>query len=189
MSIDKDVKEIEEYLIKKQREFDRVSEISRDLIRTAAGSITKLHNNDIKSAKAGIDRMKTAVGELAKFDPSLKYYSVQALQEYAEAAIFYSVKQGKDVPDRASLEIDAEPYILGMLDVVGELKREVLNSLHNSDEKEAERYYEMMKGIYDSTAGIRFAEAILNGFRRKQDVARIQLESAGSELLFAKKRK
>lgn len=45
-----------------------------------------------------------------------------------------------------------------------------------------------MRMIFDGTRSIRFAEAVLNGFRRKQDVARIQIESAGSEILSFKKR-
>ena len=41
----------------------------------------------------------------------------------------------------------------------------------------------MMKQIYDGTRKLRFAEAVLSGFRKKQDVARIQIENAGSEIL------
>ena len=46
-----------------------------------------------------------------------------------------------------------------------------------------------MKLIYDSTRSLRFAEAIMSGFRRKQDTGRIQLEGAGSELLSYKSKR
>jgi translin len=188
MAIEKEIKGIEELLVKKQKDYDKVSEMSRDMIRNAASAITLLHNDRFAEAESTIKKMKVDAKSLAGCDPQLKYYSVQALQEYAEAVIFHSLKMGKGISSRESLAIDIEPYLLGMMDVVGELKREVLEALRKPDIKEADRYYSLMKEIYDSTSSIRFAEAILNGFRRKQDVARIQLESAGSEILFAKKR-
>ena len=69
------------------------------------------------------------------------------------------------------------------MDVVGELKRESLISLRNNNTDEAKRYFSFMEYIYDATRSIRFAEAILPGFRKKQDVARIQIENAGSDIL------
>jgi predicted translin family RNA/ssDNA-binding protein len=41
-----------------------------------------------------------------------------------------------------------------------------------------------MKDIYDMTRSLRFAEATLQGLRKKQDVARIQIENAGNEILY-----
>jgi len=59
-------------------------------------------------------------------------------------------------------------------------------SLRKGNNKLASSYYELMKDIYDSTLHIRFANSILPSFRKKQDVARIQLESLASELLHTK---
>jgi translin len=69
------------------------------------------------------------------------------------------------------------------MDVMGELKREILEELRKENYKRADAHFEKMKLIYDTTRSLRFAEAVLAGFRRKQDTARIQLENAGSELL------
>jgi len=46
-----------------------------------------------------------------------------------------------------------------------------------------------MKGIYDSTRSMRFANSLVPDFRHKQDTARIQLENAGSEILAFESRK
>ncbi len=187
MGIEEDMAATEKRLVEKQHSYDQVSELSRTIIRNAAQAITLLHNNRDEEASELLKKMKGIAEQLNGAEPALGYYSVQALQEYAEARIFYSIKDSWKIPKRADLGIGVEPYLLGIMDVVGELKREVLESLRRSKISEAERFYDLMKEIYDSTSRMRFAEAVLNGFRRKQDVARIQLESAGSEILFAKK--
>ena len=73
-------------------------------------------------------------------------------------------------------------YLLGMMDLVGELKREAVDAIRERRIADAESYYGFMKGIYDSTRALRFASALVPDFRRKQDTARIQIESAAGEL-------
>jgi len=65
------------------------------------------------------------------------------------------------------------------------LREKKIDELRKGNKELASRYYELMKSIYDSTLHIRFANSILPGFRKKQDVARMQLESLASELLHA----
>jgi predicted translin family RNA/ssDNA-binding protein len=45
-----------------------------------------------------------------------------------------------------------------------------------------------MVDIYDSTLHLRFANAVLPDFRRKQDSARIQVENTASEILRTKQK-
>ena len=53
---------------------------------------------------------------------------------------------------------------------------------------EAERYFELASGIYEELLPIRFSNSLLPNFRKKQDVARSQVEQARSELVRAKMR-
>ena len=111
---------------------------------------------------------------------------MQAHQEYVEAIALYNILGKHSIPSKKELNEETAPYILGLMDLVGELKREAIDELRRGNNKLASRYYELMKDIYDSTLHIRFANSILPGFRKKQDVARIQLESLASELLHTK---
>lgn len=183
-----DISKMGKYLLDKQKEFDAVTDVSRGVIRDAASAITMLHNGDAKSASKKIKEAYAGVKKLKKSDTKFEYYSRQAYQEYAEAAIFFGIKTKELVPSLKEAGVDSEPYLLGLMDVMGELKREILEELRNGNTKKAEFYFGKMRLIYDSTRSLRFAEAIISGFRRKQDVARIQLEGAGSELLSAKPR-
>jgi translin len=186
--IENDVKIISESLSKKQRDFDTAMGLVRDIIRESAQAITMLHNNKEKEASKKIDFAQNMVKTLNKFDAEFSYNTKQAYQEYAEAKIFFEIKKKGVLPTYKSVGVDQESYLMGLMDVMGELKREILESLRENKVKEAEKYFDKMRMIFDGTRSIRFAEAVLNGFRRKQDVARIQIESAGSEILSFKKR-
>ncbi len=181
--LDNDVENISDFLTKKQNDFDRVMQLSREIIREAGQTITLLHNDAKKEARYRLDDMRNKVTELQGLDSQFKYNTQQAYQEFAEATIFFEIKTKKTIPARARLKIDEESYLLGLMDVVGELKREILEALRKNDIEIADFYLDTMKNIYDSTRRLRFAEAVLSGFRKKQDVARIQIENAGSEIL------
>lgn len=185
-ALDKDIEGISDELTRKQDDFDRVMQLSREIIREAGQSITLLHNNDDASAK--LAGMKKRAAALMKIDEKFRYNTLQAYQEYAEAVIFSQIKTDRVIPSVADVGVDREAYLMGLMDVVGELKREILESLRANDKKSAEFYFDTMKDIYDSTRRLRFAEAVLNGFRKKQDIARIQIENAGSEILSFRER-
>ncbi len=182
-NLDSEIDEVARFLEEKQKNFDKVMDMSRAVVRTAGQSITLLHNNEKDSAKKKLAEMKRSVDSLKKIDGQFRYQTLQAYQEYTEAFAFYTIKVDKKIPCREEIDVDFDAYLLGLMDVVGELKREILEALRKDDIKSAEWYLDTMKQIYDSTRSLRFAEAVLQGFRKKQDVARIQLENAGSEIL------
>jgi translin len=186
--LDSDIEKVSGHLVSKQSDFDKAMQMSRELVREAGQAITLMHNDEKKKALDKLCAMAGTVGKLMKADAMFKYNTLQAYQEYAEAFIFINIKTKHKIPNMKSVGVDEEAYLLGLMDVEGELKREILESLRANKMKDAEWYFDTMKEIYDSTRRLRFAEAVLNGFRKKQDVARIQIENAGSEILMFKSR-
>ncbi len=187
--LSRDVEEIADYLEAKQKNFDAVMQISRDIIRSAGQTITLLHNDEREEAENKLGEMSAMVKKLQKIDGGFKYNTLQAYQEYVEAYIFHSIKTKRRIPPLSRLGVEHEAYLMGLMDVVGELKREILEYLRAGDKRRAEWYFDMMEQIYDGTRKLRFAEAVLSGFRKKQDVARIQIENAGSEILSFRRRR
>jgi len=188
-SLNSDVTSIAKHLSKKQKDFDNVMTLIRDIVRESAQAITLLHNNELKKAEKTIAAAGKLTDKLKKFDGTFGYHAKQAYQEYAEAKIFSEIKLNHAIPSCKKVGVEQESYLMGLMDVAGELKREILESLRENKLDDAERYFKFMRTIYDSTRSIRFAEAVLNGFRRKQDVARMQVEGAGSEILSFKGKK
>lgn len=184
--MEKSIHDIEEYVNGKQSKLDEIGSLCKKVIRTSGIVITMLHNNtDMKDKFEELDSMVKTLGGYAD---EFKYHTIQAYQEYSEAIIFRSIKEGDKLPSYKELRIPPEAYLLGAMDVVGELRREVTESLSRSDIESAESYHDVMKKIFDMTRGMRYTDSVLPGFRRKQDVARIQMENSGSDILVSKKR-
>ncbi len=172
--------------LEEQRE--KVLSLSRELIRNAGKAIVAMHAKDKPKAMSLLSDMEKIRTSLLKTESGFEYNSLQAHQEYVEAKVLESIMFSRKIPRMKELKADEKAYALGLMDVVGELKRETLNSLLDNDVKAADSYYGFMVDIYDSTLHLRFANAILPEFRRKQDAARIQVENTASELLRAKQK-
>lgn len=165
-----------------QAKQEQVFSTSSRVVRLAGQMITALHNKNYKLAKSIQLEMAKDIAMLSKVEKGFEYYSMQAHQEYVEAMALSSVLINNRLPNAKELKEGSIPYLLGIMDLVGELKREAIDEIRNNDEENASMHYEIMKSIYDSTLHMRFANALLPNFRKKQDVARIQLESIAAEL-------
>ena len=180
-----EIESIEAELEKKQKELDKINELSRDSVRYCAKAINMMHNRKFEEAASLLAQSKALISEL-KHITSDSYLLLMPSQEFAEASVLYSITGDagqQRMPSYRELGISPEAYLLGIMDVVGELKREILDSLRVGEVERAKSHLALMEYIYDATRAIRFPESVLPGFRKKQDVARIQLENAGSDIL------
>lgn len=190
MKLSDEISRMETGLERRQKTLDEVNDLSRRMIRECARSITSLHNSAMREADSRLGEARALAARLGRIDAQFRYVSLQAYQELAEAEILREIKRRGRIPSPAELRLPEDAYLLGLMDVVGELKRSMLLSLMKGDVKSAESYFSLMGGIYDATRGIRFPESVLPMFRKKQDTARIQLENAGSDMLkFSKARR
>ncbi|MGC8662377.1 MAG: hypothetical protein ACP5RT_01165 [Candidatus Micrarchaeia archaeon] len=173
----KDIDKITKELEKEQKRLDGVIALSSQIIRLSGQLITALHSDNKPLATNLVSGLKKEMRKLRKIEKGFEYYSLQAHQEFVEALSFNELKNSRKLPSAAELDENNISYLLGIMDLVGELKRESLDELRKGGKEKAIEYYELMKDIYDSTLHIRFANSLLPNFRKKQDVARIQLES------------
>ncbi len=77
---------------------------------------------------------------------------------------------------------DIPPYVLGLGDVVGELRRIVLDMLRLGRASDAEALFKRMEEIYESLSLLIIPNALAPGLRPKVDVARKLVESTRSDL-------
>lgn len=177
-----DVENIEKHLIVLQERKDRVMEASRDVVRMSGKAITLMHAQKLAEAGAGMKKLKLRVEGLKRLEKGFEYNSMQAHQEYVEALAFYVVLKEHRLVSLRETRVAEIAYLLGIMDLVGELKREAVDAIRERRIEAADMYYEFMKSIYDSTRAMRFASALVPDFRRKQDTARIQIEGVATEL-------
>ena len=183
-----DIKQVEKKMQDLEEQREQVLSLSRELIRNAGKAIVAMHAKDNTKARKLLSEMEAIRKKLVDVEEGFEYNSLQAHQEYVEARILEGIIMKKKILGMEELEVDEKAYALGLMDVVGELKREAIDSLMNNNPKAAEMYYAFMSDIYDSTLHLRFANAVLPDFRRKQDSARIQVENTASEILRTKRK-
>ncbi|MEM4359135.1 MAG: hypothetical protein QXT45_01235 [Candidatus Bilamarchaeaceae archaeon] len=178
-----DLTEIEKKLMEKESALDKLLVKARETVRECSSAIKAIHSRDLKTARAHLKEAEKGVQVLTKMKSEFPAQVGHVLQEYAEAQITLEAIERKRIPHYKELGVEEVPYILGLLDAVGELKREMYESLRRGERKEAERYFSLMEEIYDTLLPLHFSNAVLPDFRRKQDAARMQIEQARGELL------
>jgi translin len=170
--------------LKKQEEAqDGLLRLSREIVRGCALAIKAVHAGEKKNAEKELAGVVKMVKKARGGDRDLEHVVMQAYQEFAEAEILMAVLEKRQLPTHSELGIPFESYLLGLCDSIGELRREMLEQLKKGKKREAERYFGEMNAIYEAMLPIRFSNSLLPNFRRKQDVARMQVEHARSELL------
>lgn len=177
------IEEIEKELMKKEGELDQVMIKSREIVRLCSNAIKAMHGKEITEAKKILKEAEKEVAGIRRFEQEFPGHVGHIMQEYVEARVVLSALESKKIPSYKELDAPMESYLTGLLDATGELKREMYESLRHGKKDDAVGYFEMMEQIYDALLPLRFSNAVLPEFRRKQDIARIQIEQARGELL------
>ncbi|NYZ77167.1 hypothetical protein H0O02_02525 [Candidatus Micrarchaeota archaeon] len=183
MALELGMKEIEKTLMEKENQMDNVLAKSRTVVRSCSNAIKAIHAKDMKEAKKQLAEAEKGIAGIAKYSDEFPAQLNHILQEYAEARIVFSAVESGKILSFKEMKMGEIPYLNGLLDATGELKREMYEALRHGKKKDAEKYFGMMEMIYDELLPLRFSNAVLPEFRRKQDVARIQIEQARGELL------
>lgn len=183
MSLHIGVERIAKKLAQRERELDIVLSESRKVVRSCSNSIKAMHAYELKTARNHLDEAESVLKVISKYSEGFPAQLNHVYQEYAEARIVLSAIELKKIPGYAELKVPEIPYLLGLLDAIGELKREMYESLRRGNKHEAGFYFKMMEDAYDELLPLRFSNSILPEFRKKQDSARHQIEQARGELL------
>jgi translin len=150
---------------------------TRDVILLCSKSIVALHNGKYADASQQAGKAKELLDELrqtAKED--LYRYLISAETELVEANALQAIVSGSNIPSMQTLNVDGQSYILGLLDCVGELKRLVYDKIRNEKSDEAKKLFELMEQIYIMLSPLAIYDNIVQGVRRKLDVARMLIE-------------
>lgn len=179
-----------EYLGLKHAARERALPKSRVAIRYCANSIRASHRHEFQAAAELVAQAATLVGEMAADlqDHQDIFYAgfVQdAQKEYAEAATFAAIVQNQPLPEAETLGIGWAPYLNGLGEMVGELRRYVLDQLRRGNIEHGEIFLRHMDDIYAMLTTVDFPDAITLGLRRTTDTTRNILEKTRGDLTVA----
>ena len=161
--------------------------ISRQVIRNSANAIRAVHRNDFPEASRLIleaSGLLTETDRIRTDNPEIYYagFLSDARKEFTEANITLAVISGGDIPDSEKLGVDPPAYLNGMAEVIGELRRYILDSLRSDDIGRCEEFMELMDEIYGILVTVDFPEAVTGGLRRSTDAMRGVLERTRGDL-------
>ncbi len=179
---------IRTHLDEKNAARDRALRHSRTLIRHCAMAIRAVHREEREAAQQHLEAGREILDDL-KRDlgpyPDLYFagYTQDALKEFSEANIVYALVAGAPLPDPDELGVDYAPYLGGLGEAAGELRRRVLDILRHDDrESEAERLLQAMDDIYGLLVTVDFPDAITGRLRRITDMVRGVTERTRGDL-------
>jgi translin len=150
---------------------------SRDVISSCSKSIIGVHTRKMKDAEAELLKAKSLLLPLRKAaDGAMSRYLISPETEFVEASAVWSLASGKPIPSLEALGTSSEAYLLGLLDTIGEIKRLVLDSVMIGKLDKAKKYFSLMEELYSVCSPLAVYDHVVNGARRKIDVARMLVE-------------
>ncbi len=162
---------------------------TREIIILCSKSIIAVHKGDLVSGK---NNLKQAEALLKKYKKKatggLSRYLITPEQEFVEAACLIAIVERKEIPSDKKLAVMPESYVLGLLDCIGELKRQVFDKIRINEIDEATRIFEVMENLYLQLYTFSMYDKVVKEARRKIDVNRILVDDVRSVITEEKRR-
>lgn len=163
---------------------------SRRVVRSCANAIRAIHRREWEEARRLTDEaeveLRSAEDALSPF-PEIFFagFLQDAQVEFVEARATYAIIRGEPVPTPQDLVIKEAPYLNGLADTVGELRRHILDLMRHRHLDRCEQLLDAMDEIYAVLTSIDYPDAITGGLRRRTDVARSLIERTRGEFSIA----
>ena len=178
---------IEAHLRQRELRREELYQRARRLRRLAQATMSRLHaDHVVPPAVADVRRELADVADwLRREGRGDEGLATDALQEGVEAVLLGAVVAGTPLPGPNDLGVDPEPYLLGLGDVVGEVRRLTLDRLAHDDLAGAEAYLALMDILARDLLRFDTTRAIVQ-LKPKQDSARSLLERTRGEVVMAR---
>lgn len=168
--------------------------ISREVVRECRTASFALHGKDFEKAGSSIGEAGKALKKLeTRFEGHADIYHAgfveHAQQEYSEVTVLYSLLKDEgeiqNIPSPEELGVEYTAYLNGLGDVVGELRRHILDLIRGDAFEKAEVFLGIMENIHATLMDFDYPDAITGGLRRKTDVSRALIEKTRGDVVNA----
>jgi translin len=182
---------IEEELNEKDDLREETLKNCREIIRNSRKGIKSIHEGNMEEAREYMNEagkiLKATRKKIEKHPDILTAgYMENAMQEVAEAEIFMAIMEDRDIPPPEAINVSSTSYLLGLADVVGELRRRGVYLMKSGNIGEVEEILGMMEEICDRVGEFDYPSGLLP-IKRKQDVIKKVLEKMRGEVAIFKK--
>ena len=169
---------------------DEALKQTRQLTRACSLAIRAVHRNDFDVMEGHLTEAQTLadkIRENLKDHPDLQYagYTQDSLKEFVEANVTCALVQNQALQTPEELGVEYATYLNGLAEVVGELRRQILDILRSGYSQEAERLLNHMDDIYSILVTMDYPDAITHGLRRQTDISRNLVEKTRGDVTFS----
>ncbi|MBD3354879.1 hypothetical protein GF361_02750 [Candidatus Woesearchaeota archaeon] len=151
---------------------------SRDILKLSKQIIYAVHRDDLKEAERLVKKIeekkkkiKKLVSENTKLE-DIGAYRV-AIGEYVEAILYYNYIRDKKILTHKALNVTTEHYLLGIIDLTGELGRKAVQLAGKDDFKRVVEIKDTVAEIYGELLKFDFRDS---NMRRKFDSVKYDLK-------------
>lgn len=188
MSLESIMDEVRGKLDKRDEARERVFDLTRNAVRLSASAIKAIHRGEFVLAEDNISKIKEALGDVVESlsdVPELLHSGMvnSAFQEYSEAALLMLLtKESRYAPPEEISVPFIDAYVLGLADLIGELRRSALDYVCSGDVEQAVSILGKMDEVLSNLVTLDYPEAIIPGLRHKCDVARGLVEKTRGDI-------
>ena len=169
---------------------EQALQVGREVIRFSANAIRSVHRQEFDEARALLSQASQRLQETTSImekRPEIYYapFLADARKEFCEAHLTLAIISGGPVPQPQELAVETSAYLKGMAEVIGELRRFILDSLRKNATERCEEMMEIMEEIYGLLVVMDFPEGVTGGLRHTTDMMRGVLERTRGDLTMA----
>jgi len=179
-----------EQLTIRNRAREQALTISREVIRRSANAIRAVHRGEFDEARKVIELARLRLDETEPMrlgNPEIYFarFLADARKEFCEANVTLAMISGEALPRPQDLGVDPATFLNGMAEVIGELRRYILDSLRRDSFERCQEHMELMDEINSILVTVDFPEAVTGGLRSRTDQMRGVLERTRGDLTMA----
>lgn len=184
------VDEARELFAQKHAAREAALRLSRETVQHSANSIRAIHRGEFQEARQLLSKVTHFLKQIEGATQQHRdvYYAgfvEDAQKEYAEASVTLALVEGSPLPRLADLGVGPAPYLNGLGEAVGELRRYILDGLRRNDTSRCEELLDIMDETYTALVTVDFPDAMTRGLRRTTDMVRGVLERTRGDLTMA----
>ncbi|MFQ6061422.1 MAG: translin family protein [Thermoplasmata archaeon] len=186
-NLDEISREIEAELDEKDTVREIALKSSRAIMRLSGSALRQMLRGEDESESLEAARAEAhQLTGILEGHPDLYYsgFVEGAFQELTEVSILRSILREEPLKRPKEIGVHSVAYLLGLADVVGELRRIALDSLIEGEVERAQKFLRKMESIYDVLIRFDYPSALVS-IRRKQDIARSLIEKTRGEVAVA----
>ncbi len=165
---------------------EEILKLSREMVRDCSVAIKSIHRNEFEAYEEIMGAIKNKHDRLlilVQNNPSFfSTYLKTPEQEYVEAKCLFSIIKNKSIPGPRECNVSDVNYLLGLADVLGELRRYILDKIRLGNIDNIEETLNLMEDIYTYLFALDYPKGITQDLRRKTDVARSLIEKTRGDI-------